>query len=270
MDDRAIGVFDSGLGGLTAVAALRELLPDEDVVYFGDTGRVPYGTRSVETIERYAAQDVRFLLGEDIKCIVVACGTVSSVALPGLFHLTEVPVLGVIDAAVEAAAAATRSGRIGVVGTNATIKSGTYRRGLLEKDSALQVVSQPCPLLVPVVEDGRFAPGSRIAELLVEEYVAPLLQQEVDTIILGCTHYPLLAAIFRQVCGEGVTLIDPGYETIRKLSSLLTRLDMKKGSEGRREQYYVSDSEQQFLQLAEMFLGGRVAGRVQRVDIERY
>ncbi len=271
MDSRAIGVFDSGLGGLTAVSALRELLPQEDVVYFGDTGRVPYGTRSAQTIFRYAAQDVRFLLGHDIKCIVVACGTVSSVALPKLLELTDVPILGVIDPAVRAAVRATKNGRIGVVGTSATIRSGTYREGLLAANAHLEIISKPCPLLVPLVEDGRFFEGSAVTELLVEEYLTPLLRQDIDTLILGCTHYPLLTGIFSKLCGPNVTLINPGHEAIASLKTLLEKGDALRGGDAPAdEQYYVSDSEQQFLQYAEMFLRGQVQGRVQRIDIESY
>ena len=255
MDSRAIGVFDSGLGGLTAVSALRELLPGEDVVYFGDTGRVPYGTRSAETIFRYAAQDVRFLLGHELKCIVVACGTVSSVALPQLLEMTDIPILGVIEPAVRAAVRATKNGRIGVVGTSATIRSGTYREGLLAANPGLEIISKPCPLLVP----------------LVEEYVSPLLKQNIDTLILGCTHYPLLTGIFSKLCGPDVALINPGYEAVSALRELLSENDaLRGGGPACGEHYYVSDSEQQFLQYAEMFLRGPVHGQVQRIDIENY
>ena len=271
MDSRAIGVFDSGLGGLTAVSALRELLPGEDVVYFGDTGRVPYGTRSAETIFRYAAQDVRFLLGHELKCIVVACGTVSSVALPRLLEMTDIPILGVIEPAVRAAVRATKNGRIGVVGTSATIRSGTYREGLLAANPGLEIISKPCPLLVPLVEDGRFSEGFTVTELLVEEYVSPLLKQNIDTLILGCTHYPLLTGIFSKLCGPDVALINPGYEAVSALRELLSENDaLRGGGPACGEHYYVSDSEQQFLQYAEMFLRGPVHGQVQRIDIENY
>ncbi|MBQ6000443.1 MAG: glutamate racemase [Clostridia bacterium] len=271
MDNRAIGVFDSGLGGLTAVSALRELLPNENIVYFGDTGRVPYGTRSAETIWRYAAQDVRFLLGQDIKCIVVACGTVSSVAFPKLHELTELPILGVISPTVKAAVRASRNRRIGVVGTNATIRSDTYRRGLLEEDPSIQVLSKPCSLLVPLVEDGRFSPGCTVTEMMVQEYVSPLLEQKIDTLILGCTHYPLLTDIFHELCGDSVSLINPGYETVLALRQLLLEQNaLREDPSPSSERYYVSDSEQQFLQYAEMFLQNRVRGPVQRIDIESY
>ena len=255
MDHRPIGVFDSGLGGLTAVRELRRLLPGEDIIYFGDTGRVPYGGRSPEAIVHYARQDVAFLRTFDLKAIVVACGTVSSVALPKLLELTDVPILGVIDPAVRAAVRATKNGRIGVVGTSATIRSGTYREGLLAANAHLEIISKPCPLLVP----------------LVEEYLTPLLRQDIDTLILGCTHYPLLTGIFSKLCGPNVTLINPGHEAIASLKTLLEKGDALRGGDAPAdEQYYVSDSEQQFLQYAEMFLRGQVQGRVQRIDIESY
>ena len=271
MDNRAIGVFDSGLGGLTAVQALRRLLPDEDVVYFGDTGRVPYGTRSAETILRYALQDLRFLMAHSLKCVVVACGTVSSVALPQLQQAVQAPVLGVIDSTVRAAAAATRNGRVGVIGTNATIRSETFQRGLLAINPELLVPARACPLLVPLVEDGRFAPGATVTELLVQEYVAPLLAQDIDTLILGCTHYPLLTDIFRAACGPPVALIDPGHETVRDLRALLQETGgLREAGTPGTERYYVSDSAQNFLQHAGMFLGGPVQGEATRVDIENY
>ena len=271
MDNRAIGVFDSGLGGLTAVHALRRLLPEEDVVYFGDTGRIPYGTRSAETIIKYARQDLRFLMDHQLKCVVVACGTVSSVALPELRSMTDLPVLGVIRSTVDAAVQATDNGRIGVIGTNATIRSGTYQRGLAEANASLTVVPKACPLLVSLVEDGRFLPGERVAELLVEEYVTPLLEQGIDTLILGCTHYPLMTQIFRNLCGGGVTLIDPGFETVRDLRRLLRKSDQLGGlGEQGLERYFVSDSTESFLQYAGMFLGGPVSGPVERIDIETF
>jgi glutamate racemase len=258
LDNRAIGVFDSGLGGLTAVRELRRALPQESLVYFGDTGRVPYGTRSAETIFKYAKQDIRFLLSFNVKCIVVACGTVSSAALPRLGDI-GLPVIGVIEPAVEAAKAATKNGRIGVVGTPATIRSGAYERGL----SDYEVASNACPLLVPLVEDGRNT--HRITEMLVDEYLTPLLEKGIDTLIMGCTHYPLIAPLIAARCGDGVTLIDPGAETVRRLQSLISPCD----GQGR-ERYYVSDSTEQFARLAGAFLGGPAPADVTQIPIEEY
>ena len=172
---------------------------------------------------------------------------------------------------MRAAVRATKNGRIGVVGTSATIRSGTYREGLLAANAHLEIISKPCPLLVPLVEDGRFFEGSAVTELLVEEYLTPLLRQDIDTLILGCTHYPLLTGIFSKLCGPNVTLINPGHEAIASLKTLLEKGDALRGGDAPAdEQYYVSDSEQQFLQYAEMFLRGQVQGRVQRIDIESY
>ena len=193
MDNRPIGVFDSGVGGLTAVRRLHEILPHEDIIYFGDTGRVPYGTRSAETILKYTRQDVRFLRKFDIKAIVVACNTVSATALDIVANETDVPMIGVVWPACAAARAATKTGRIGVIGTPATVRSGVYDRMLKAADPNLAVFMQPCPLLVPLVENGRVHCGDIVAETVVREYLAPIKAQNVDTLILACTHYPLLS-----------------------------------------------------------------------------
>lgn len=269
MDNRAIGVFDSGLGGLTAVHALRQLLPQEDVVYFGDTGRIPYGTRSAETIIKYAGQDLRFLMGHRLKCVVVACGTVSSVALPNLQRMTDLPVLGVIRSTVDAAIQATKNGRIGVIGTNATIRSQTYQNGLAAGDAALTVFSKACPLLVSMVEDGRFRPGARVTEMLVEEYVTPLLRQGIDTLILGCTHYPLFYDLVSELLDYKVTLIDAGAAAAGEVQAALYELGLA-AEEGRvgATRYLVTDSVDGFVEVADHFLQDKIAGSIEQVDIE--
>ena len=195
MDDRPIGVFDSGLGGLTTVRELCRLLPEEDIVYFGDTGRVPYGSRSRETIVKYARQDVAFLRTFDLKTIVIACGTVSTTALDVLAAENPIPVLGVVAPAARAAARATRSGSIGLIGTQASIRSGAYERLIRAENPAARVLAQPCPLFVPLVENGRFRPGDVVIETVAAEYLAPLKEAGVDTLVLGCTHYPLLEKV---------------------------------------------------------------------------
>ena len=258
MDNRAIGVFDSGLGGLTAVRELRKEWPNESVVYFGDTGRVPYGTRSADTIYKYAKQDIRFLQTFDVKCIVVACGTVSSTALPRMED-TGLPVVGVINPAVEAAKKATKNGRVGVIGTPATIRSGSFERGL----AGLFVATNACPLLVPLVEDGRNE--HKVTEMLVDEYLTPILETGVDTLILGCTHYPIIAQMMARRCGDSVTLIDPGAETVRQLRKVIEPCEGH-GS----ERYFVSDSTEQFAKLAGIFLGGPAPADVTQIPIEEY
>ena len=195
MDTRPIGVFDSGLGGLTAVRELRQLLPSENIIYFGDTARVPYGGRSAEILLKYARQDVRFLRSHDIKAILVACGTVSTTALDVLAAENPIPVLGVVAPAARAAARAPRSGSIGLIGTQASIRSGAYERLIRAENPAARVLAQPCPLFVPLVENGRFRPGDVVIETVAAEYLAPLKEAGVDTLVLGCTHYPLLEKV---------------------------------------------------------------------------
>ncbi len=215
MDDRPIGVFDSGLGGLTTVRELCRLLPEEDIVYFGDTGRVPYGSRSRETIVKYARQDVAFLRTFDLKTIVIACGTVSTTALDVLAAENPIPVLGVVAPAARAAARATRSGSIGLIGTQASIRSGAYERLIRAENPAARVLAQPCPLFVPLVENGRFRPGDVVIETVAAEYLAPLKEAGVDTLVLGCTHYPLLEKVIGAYMGPEVRLINSGAEGAR-------------------------------------------------------
>ncbi len=271
MDQRPIGVFDSGMGGLTAVRQMIRLLPGEDIVYFGDTGRVPYGGRSAETIVRYARQDVAFLRSFDLKAIVIACGTVSATALDVLAKENAIPILGVVQPAAEAAALATRSGRIGVVGTKATIRTGAYEAAIRALLPKARLSARACPLLVPLVEDGRVGRGDFVTERVVEEYLAPVKAAGVDTLVLGCTHYPLLGAVIAACMGEGVTLIDTGEQAALAAAALL-------GREGRLNdparagvrRYYASDSAEDFARMATLFLGADVTGSVERVAIENY
>ncbi|MFL6584632.1 MAG: glutamate racemase, partial [Chthoniobacterales bacterium] len=186
---RPIGVFDSGIGGLTVVAAIRELLPHERIVYIGDTARVPYGGKSKPTVERYSLEIAGLLLEEDAKAIVVACNTASALALPRLVESVPVPVTGVIEPGAQAAVAASRNRHIGVIGTRATINSGAYERALRSLEGAIDVTSRPCPLLVPLIEEGRL--DGEVSERIIREYIQPMLELGVDTLVLGCTHYPL-------------------------------------------------------------------------------
>ena len=220
MDDRPIGVFDSGLGGLTTVRELCRLLPEEDIVYFGDTGRVPYGSRSRETIVKYARQDVAFLRTFDLKTIVIACGTVSTTALDVLAAENPIPVLGVVAPAARAAARATRSGSIGLIGTQASIRSGAYERLIRAENPAARVLAQPCPLFVPLVENGRFRPGDVVIETVAAEYLAPLKEAGVDTLVLGCTHYPLVEKNIQRLY-PGLPLIDPADQMAKTIAGYL-------------------------------------------------
>ncbi len=271
MDRRAIGVFDSGLGGLTAIRELERLFPCEDIIYFGDTGRVPYGNRSRETIIKYARQDVSFLRSFDLKIIVIACGTVSSTALELLAAENTIPVLGVVEPAGLAAAEATRNGLIGLIGTQASILSGAYERVISKAAPGAKVIARPCPLLVPLVENGRFQPGDQVAELVTEEYLTPIRQAGVDTLVLGCTHYPLLKPLIAAKMGPGVSLIDAGACCARQVAELLQRsgaLTDRLGAGTHR--YYVSDSVDGFARLASIFLQQDVLGEVSQVDIDSF
>ena len=268
MDNRPIGVFDSGLGGLTVVRQLLTQLPGEDIVYFGDTGRVPYGTRSEETIRKYAGQYCRFLLGHDVKMIIAACGTVSSVA-PEVLAELPVPAIGVVEPAADAAAAATRNGRIGVIGTAATVRAGSFRRRLLQNDARLQVFQQPCTLFVPLVEAGWIDRDDAVTRLTAERYLAPLKEQGVDTLILGCTHFPLLSPILNDLLDGQVTLIDAGQEAAAACAALLTQQDKLNCTKRLGMcRFTVSDRPDGFSHVAQMFLGRDVDGDVETVSID--
>lgn len=270
MDRRPIGVFDSGLGGLTSLRELRKLLPGEDFIYFGDTGRVPYGSRGRETILRYARQDVAFLRTFSPKAIVVACGTVSANALSELQAENSLPIFGVISPAAAAAVAATRNGKIGVIATAASIRSGAYENALTALDPGLAVFPAPCPLFVPLVENGRFRPGDKVAELVAREYLEPLGAKGVDTLVLGCTHYPLLFDVIAQVMGPTVNLIDGGAACADAAAAHLAADGLLNDSSTGSCRYFVSDSTQDFAHLASLFLGEPVTGGVERVEIEAY
>lgn len=271
MDPRPIGVFDSGLGGLTAVRELSRLLPGEKLVYFGDTGRVPYGGRSRETIVKYARQDVAFLRQFDLKAIVIACGTVSTTALDLLAGENPIPIRGVVGPAVRAALGATKNRKVGLIGTAATIRSGAYERALAAQDPTVEVTARPCPLFVPLVENGRTRPGDVVIETVCTEYLAPMKAAGVDTLVLGCTHYPLLTGVIAGCMGPGVALIDVGAACARDVAGELAARDMlaPPGGEGGCR-YYVSDTVDGFEALASRFLGRDVTGQVERVDIDKY
>ena len=267
MDNRPIGVFDSGLGGLTAVKQLEKLLPGESIIYFGDTGRVPYGSRGKETILRYARQDMDFLLSQNVKAVLAACGTVSSVAR-SVGEALSVPYIDVIRPSAQAAAAATKNGKIGVIGTAATIHSDSYRSALLCLNHKLQVFPQACPLFVSLVESGFVAPQDEVTRLVAERYLAPVRAAGVDTLILGCTHYPIAPTI-GSVMGRGVTLIDSGREAALAMAQALKDRDLLcEPGAPRQVRYFVTDTPENFMNVAELFLGHSVEGRTQRIDIE--
>lgn len=266
MDNRPVGVFDSGLGGLTAVKELELVLPGESVVYFGDTGRVPYGSRSRETVRRYARQDMNFLLRHNVKAVLAACGTVSSTAAD-IGAALPVPYFDVVSPTARAAARAAGNRRVGVIGTSATIASGSYLRALKELDPGLEVFSQACPLFVPLVESGFVDPEDPITRLAAERYLAPLREAGVGALILGCTHYPIIRRTIQQVMGPDTALIDSGREAALSMAEFLEERGLLCGPGQRRNaEYYVTDAPEDFGAVAELFLGHSVAGR--RIDIE--
>lgn len=264
-----LGVFDSGLGGLSAVKELAKCLPNEDVVYFGDTGRVPYGTRSKNTIIKYALQDARFLMQYRPKAILVACGTVSSVALNALREQFGGPVIGVVEPAVQAALAVTRKKRVAVLGTPATIRSGSYADLLTATDEQVQVKGIPCPLFVPLVENGHIDPLDPIVRAAVAHYLQEAIDFGADTIILGCTHYPLLSAAIGTYVGDKVRLIDAAAETARCLRTMLQEQQMLSETGGE-HRFFVSDAPENFADTAKIFLGRDIEKAVEEIDIEKY
>ncbi|MCI2046463.1 MAG: glutamate racemase [Faecalibacterium sp.] len=270
MDNRPLGVFDSGLGGLTGVKELRRLLPGEDIVYFGDTGRVPYGSRGRDTILQYARQDIAFLLSKNVKYIMAACGTVSSTYPAAEAAKLPVPYLGVVSTAAREAAVATRSRKVGVIGTAATIRSGSYETLLRQLVPGVEIVKRACPMFVPLVENGYFNDGNPVAKLVIEEYLTPVRAAGVDTLILGCTHYPLLKSMIGAFMGPDVALIDPGKAAADALKSMLEDKGLlAQRSEGRAA-FYVSDSVDTFAASADVFLGPYRGGSVEQVAIDQF
>ncbi len=267
-NEQPIGVFDSGLGGLTVVKQLQRILPNEHLVYFGDTARIPYGTKSKWLIQRFAMEDALFLLEFDIKLLVVACNTASSSALPILQNRLDIPVVGVVEPGAIAAVKETKNKKIGVIGTSATIGSGSYTQAILNRMPEAEVFGQPCPLLVPLVEEGWL--DGEVTVLTLKKYLKPLMEAGVDTIILGCTHYPLLEPVIQRIVGPQVKLIDSGKETAKAVQKILKDLDLLNPKVKQSEdQYFVSDSPEAFSRIGSIFLGKQLP-KVERVDFDRF
>ncbi|MFN8589540.1 MAG: glutamate racemase [Candidatus Eisenbacteria bacterium] len=257
-DPRPIGVFDSGIGGLTAVREIFRQLPHESVVYFGDTARLPYGNKSKETVTRFSVEIASFLVRQNVKCIVVACNTASSHALDALRLRWELPVIGVIEPAAKAAVAASPHGLIGVVGTLATVGSGAYLEAIHKLAPAANVLSRACPLFVPLVEEGWL--DHHVTRLVAEEYLTELRAAHLDSLILGCTHYPLLATLLHELMGPGVHLVDSGAEAARATAQLLAergQLAADPGARGPQHHFFLSDEPRRrsFARVAQSFLG---------------
>lgn len=245
-----VGVFDSGIGGLTVARAIRDLLPNESVFYIGDTARVPYGGKSASTVQRYAVEIANLLAADSCKAIVVACNTASALALPILEERMSVPVLGVIQPGARAAVAATRNGHIGVIGTRATIKSGAYERAIVALRDDVRVSSLPCPLLVPLIEEGWLK--SDVTDRVIREYLQPMLDAKIDTLVLGCTHYPLLRKAIQRIAGKEVTLVDSAENCALALRDLLARNDVAaEKSSDRPLRVALTDMPDHFLRVAQ-------------------
>ena len=252
MDNRAIGVFDSGLGGLTVIREMENYMPEENAVYFGDTARVPYGSKSRQKIIEFSHQDMRFLLGHDVKAVIIACGTASSNALEEMRASYDIPIIGVVEPGARAALNATRNGRVGVLGTAATIRSGAFKRLLLASEPSLKVTSQACPLFVPLVEEGWFRDD--VTREVIRRYIEPLKENKVDTVILGCTHYPLLRPLIQEEMGDSVTLINVSEAATLEMKNFLAKHDMSADREKGTYGFYASDSIDQFRDFCRQIL----------------
>ncbi|OGX17729.1 MAG: glutamate racemase [Omnitrophica WOR_2 bacterium RBG_13_44_8b] len=260
---KSIGVFDSGVGGLTVVKELIGQLPSENIVYFGDTARVPYGIKSKETVIRFSIENILFLLKQDVKLICVACNTVSSFALPVIKSHFRVPIVGVISPGVREAVYATQNRRIGVIGTKGTIKSRAYETEIKQLDSRIKVTAVACPLFVPFVEEG-WLKGDVVLKV-AQSYLKPIKDAGVDTLILGCTHYPLLKSVIRGVMGKNVTLIDSAKQVAFEVKKILATENLLGKNRRGRQKFYVSDNPEWFSGLAETFLG-RTVNNVKRIN----
>ncbi|HEY5039118.1 MAG TPA: glutamate racemase [bacterium] len=267
MKHRPIGIFDSGLGGLTVVKAIQKELPREKLVYFGDTARIPYGTKSPDTIIRYSKQIIRFLLKhEKVKCVVVACNTSSAWALKDIRKEFKIPILGVIDPGATAAVEVTRNGRIGVIGTEGTIYSRAYPEAIHHLRPNAKVFAKACPLFVPLVEEGKLS--GTVVESIAREYLRPLLKAGIDTLLLGCTHYPLLRKTLSKLAGKKVRIVDSAEETALSLHHDLQTLGIELSGHGGGT-YYVSDLSRKFKENAQRFLGRHIT-KVEKIFIEKY
>lgn len=267
MSWKAIGIFDSGVGGLTVLREIVNALPQEDTVYLGDTARVPYGTKSPETVIRFSRQIASFLVSRDIKLLVVACNTASAVALDDLKSVFPIPIVGVIEPGAAQAVKVSRSGRIGVIGTAGTIRSSAYTKAIKRINPDIEVITAECPMFVPLAEEGWT--DNEVARLTAGIYLEKLKQSGVDTLVLGCTHYPLLKGIISEVMGAGVALVDSAEETARVVRAILagngeTRPDGEEGN----HHFFVTDVPAGFVRVGNRFLGGSF-GDVYQVDLEK-
>ncbi len=263
---RSVGIFDSGVGGLTVLKEVVRATPQEDTVYLGDTARVPYGTKSPETVTRYALQVASFLVRRDIKLLVVACNTASAVSLETLKEHLAIPIIGVIEPGARRAAATTRSGKVGVIGTSATIQSSAYAKAIKRINRDIEVVTRACPLFVPLAEEGWV--DNEVARLTAKTYLCGLKDEGVDTLVLGCTHYPLLKGVIAETLGDRVQLVDSAEETARTVAETLMMHDLlRPSSEKGNHHYFVTDVPAGFIKVGNRFLGGQL-GDVYQVNLD--
>lgn len=267
-----IGIFDSGIGGLTVAEEVMRQIPEERIIYFGDTARVPYGAKSRETVIRYSRQIVRFLRTKGVKAIVVACNTASSHALETLAAESDIPVIGVIYAGAVTAVRSTKNGRVGVIGTRGTVSSGIYRQVIRQLDPEIRVTEKACPLFVPLVEEGLI--HDSVTDEIASRYLQEMKGKHIDTLVLGCTHYPLLRSTVQRVMGSEVTLVNPAYETAVELRSILEKNGLLNPGtvpcpEDRKYRFYVSDQTETFDDFASSILPGRIR-KTKKIDIEEY
>lgn len=265
MIEKPIGFFDSGIGGLTVLKEVFSVLPEENTLYLGDTARVPYGIRSAETVIRYSFENTDFLVSKGVKLLVIACNTASAVSLEEIKKRLHVPVIGVIEPGSRAAVRATRNKKIGVIGTEATINSSAYSRTIRQMDSSIEVFGLPCPLFVPLVEEG--FTDDEVAEMVAERYLKGLMEKGIDTLVLGCTHYPLLKGVISRLMGDGIVLIDSAKETALEIRDTLVRDGMLSGTimEPSR-MFFVTDAPERFVRVGERFLGNKIE-HIQKINI---
>lgn len=254
--ERSIGIFDSGIGGLTVLHEIHKRLPKEHTIYLGDTARVPYGIRSPETVIRYAFECTQFLTAKNIKVLVIACNSASAVSIDTLRKSFSLPIIGVIEPGAKAAVVATRNRKIGVIGTEATIRSQAYDIAIRREDRSMEVFSHACPLFVPLVEEGW---SGTIVELAGEAYLKDISDKGIDTLVLGCTHYPLLKHVISRIVGQNITLIDSAVETAKQLRAVLHELSLAATNEDKSiQEFFVTDSPARFLEVGERFLGSKI------------
>lgn len=265
MDNRPIGVFDSGVGGLTVVKQVIKTLPEEDIIYFGDTARVPYGSKSKETVTKFSSQIIRFLLSKNVKAVIIACNTVSSNSYDELTKEFNIPIIEVVTPGVESCIKATRNKIVGIIGTESTIKSGAYEKKLKIIDNEIKVYSKACPLFVPLAEEGWT--DNDISRLTIEIYLKDLLEKGIDSIVLGCTHYPLLKRCIGKVVGENVKIVDPAYATAIKMKEFLKNNDMLAKNTGNMT-FFVSDNTEKFDFICKTVLKRECIA--EKIEIEKY